>query len=135
MLKWAGIVSATVVVLLVGSSCVYSWWINPRVARDLYDDPQGARAQKVMLLALPSGREIPVNYVRDGDTVYAAADGRWWRELRGGGGRGSVLIRGERLEGQVRAVEDDPELRDSVFERLRPSAPRVLGTLIAIELD
>jgi hypothetical protein len=32
-------------------------------------------------------------------------------------------------------VEDDSELRESVFARLRPGAPRWLGTLIVIDLD
>jgi hypothetical protein len=76
-----------------------------------------------------------VNYLRDGATVYAAADFPWWRELRGEGGRASVLIRGETLHGQIRVVEDDPELRESVFARLRPTAPRWMGTLVVIELD
>ena len=74
-------------------------------------------------------------YLREGDTVYAAADFPWWRELRGDRGRGSVLIRGETLHGQIRAVEDDAELRKSVFGRLRPTAPLWAGTLVVIELD
>jgi heat shock protein HslJ len=134
-MKWIGIALAVVVVLIVGNSCVYSWWTNPRVIRELREDPQGERAQKVMLLTLPSGKAIPVNYVRDGGNVYAAADFPWWRELGEEGGPGSVLIRGEELHGHVRAVTDDPELRDSVFDRLRPSAPRFLGTLIVVKLD
>ena len=134
-MKWIAVVLAVVVVLLVGNACVYSWWINPRVIRELREDPQGERAQKVMLLTLPSGKAIPVNYLREGGTVYAAADFPWWRELRGGGGRGSVLIRGETLQGRIRAVEDDPVLRQSVFARLRPSAPRWTGTLVVVELD
>ena len=109
--------------------------MNPRVIRELREDPKGERAQKVMLLTLPSGKALPVNYLRDGATVYAAADFPWWRELRGEGGRGSVLIRGETLHGQIRVVEDDPELRESVFARLRPTAPRWMGTLVVIELD
>ena len=40
-------------------------------------------ARKVMLITLPSGRTLPVNYLRDGDTVYAGADGRWWRDVFG----------------------------------------------------
>ena len=123
------------VAVLVGTACVYSWWTNPQVVRELREDPQGERAGKVMLLTLPSGKAIPVNYLRDGGSVYAAADFPWWRELRGDGGRGSVLIRGETLHGHIRAVEDDPELRTSVFDRLRPSAPRWAGTLVVIELD
>ena len=134
-MKWLGIVLAVGVALLEGGSFVYTWWTNPRVIWELREDPQGERAQKVMLLTLPSGKALPVNYLRDGDTVYAAADFPWWRELRGEGGRASVLIRGETLHGQIRAVEDDPELRESVFARLRPTAPRWMGTLVVIELD
>ena len=45
------------------------------------------------------------------------------------------MIRGETLHGHMRAVEDDAELRESVFARLRPSAPRWMGTLVVIEVD
>lgn len=134
-MKWLSIALACGVALLVGAACVYTWWTNPRVVRELREDPQGERAGNVMLLTLPSGKAIPVNYLRDGGTVYAAADFPWWRELRGGGGRGSVLIRGETLHGHVRAVVDDPELRSSVFARLRPNAASWAGTLVVIELD
>ena len=51
---------------------------------DRVHHPNGERARKVMLLTLPSGRELPVNYLREGDRVYAGADGRWWRELAAG---------------------------------------------------
>ncbi len=135
VIKWLLIVLAVGVLVLGAGACVYNWWMNPRVARELREDPQGERAEKVMLLTLPSGRELPVNYLREGNTVYAGADGRWWRELRDGGGRGSVFIQGETLPGTMRAVTDDPELRESVFERLRPSAPGFTGTLVVIDLD
>lgn len=134
-MKWLALVVFLAVLLVVGNFLVYNFWTNPRVVRELRESPDGERAKKVMLLTLPSGASRPVNYLRDGSSVYAAADFPWWRELRGGGGRGSVLIRGETLHGHVRAVEDDPELRDSVFSRLRPSAPRWTGTLIEIRLE
>lgn len=133
-MKWLTL-ALVIVVPLLFSACAYSSWANARVVEELQNEPDGERAQKVMLLTLPSGKSIPVNYLRDGEVVYAAADFPWWRELRGEGGRGRVLIRGETLKGQVRAVEDDAELRDSVFERLRPTAPRIFGTLIMIDLD
>ena len=132
---WRGIGVAGVLTLLVGSACSPFSWTNARVIRELREDPLGPRAQQVMLLTLPSGKEIPVNYLRDGRTVYAAADFPWWRELRGGGGAGSVLIRGETLRGWIRAVEDDPDLRASVFARLRPTAPSWTGTLVVIDLE
>jgi len=135
MVKWIGIGVACVVVIVAAVPLYYAFFMNPKVARELREDPDGERAGKVMLITLPSGRAIPVNYLRDGDTVYAGADGSWWKELRGGGGRGRVLVRGETLEGHMRAVEDDPALRDSVFERLRPTAPRWAGTLVVVDLD
>ena len=72
---------------------------------------------------------------REGDVVYCAADFPWWRELEEGPGRGSVFIQGEELPGTVRAVLDDPEFRESVFRRLRPTAPLFAGTLVVIDLD
>lgn len=133
-MKTLAIAIAACAVLVVGAR-VYSSWANARVIRELRADPDGARARQTMLLTLPSGRSLPVNYLREGKVVYAAADFPWWHELRGGGGRGSVLIRGETLHGHVRAAENDRDLRASVFPRLRPTAPSFLGTLVVVELD
>jgi hypothetical protein len=33
----------------------------------------------LLLLTMPDGRQIPVNYLREGNLVFAGADGRWWR--------------------------------------------------------
>ncbi len=107
---------------------------NPRVERELTEHPDGARAQKTMLLTLPSGRRIPVNYLREGDRVYAGADGPWWRELTGAGGPVTLLVRGETLRGHARAVRDDPAHQRDVFARLRPQAIPGFGTLVEIRL-
>lgn len=109
--------------------------MNARVVAELRADPQGERARRVMLLTLPSGKAIPVNYLREDRTVYAAADFPWWRELGTKGGRGQVLIRGETLAGHVRALPGDSALRRDVFARLRPTAPLFFGTLVVVELD
>jgi hypothetical protein len=123
-------------IALVGCYAIVSATIlNPRVIRDLESNPDGERARKAMVLTLPSGKTIPVNYLQDGETVYAAADFPWWRELRGAGGDVEVLIRGALRRGHARAVEDDPALRTSVFERLRPTAPAWTGVLVEIGLD
>ena len=100
--------------------------------RELLDDPTGERAQRVMLLTLPSGRRLPVNYLRENGMVYAGADGRWWRELTGEGGPVTVVVLGETLEGHGRAVQDDPAYTKDVFTRLRPNAIEGFGTLIEI---
>ena len=91
---------ATTLVLLVVGYWIYSERIaNPRVVRELIDHPDGERARRAMLLTLPSGRRIPVNYYREDDMVWAGADGRWWKELVGEGFPVSVLVRGETLRG------------------------------------
>ena len=108
---------------------------NPAVERELAEEPDGARARKVMLLTLPSGRRIPVNYLREDSRIYAGADGRWWKELADGSASVQVLVRGEWLEGRARAVLDDPAYRKEIFARLRPTALPGFGTLIEIRLD
>ncbi len=108
---------------------------NPRVAQELRDQPQGERARKVMLIRLPSGREIPVNYLREDGRLYAGADGRWWKELEGGHFPVEVYVQGEQLGARARAVRDDPAYEKDIFSRLRPTAVPGFGTLVEILLD
>lgn len=132
------VVIGVCVVLLVAAAAYGVYMVrfaNPRIARELREDPDGQRAKKVMLLGLPSGREIPVNYLREGDRVFAGADGPWWRELRSGAAPVTVLIRGETFAGRGRAVLDAPDYTARVFEKLRPNALPGFGTLVEIELD
>jgi len=129
------LIAIVALLALVAGYAVYMVRVaNPGVERELREDPEGERARKVMLMTLPSGRTLPVNYLREGDTVYAAADGRWWHQLRGDGAPVELLVRGERLAGHARAIEDEPDLRSAVFDRLRPSAPKIFGTLVQIDL-
>jgi hypothetical protein len=124
-----------VAVLVVGIRTYFEYVANPRVTRELMQAPDGERARRVMLLELPSGRVLPVNYLRERDRVYAAADGRWWRELDGAGFAVSLLVRGEKLAGSARAVRDDPDYTERIFARLRPDALEGFGTLIEIRLE
>ncbi len=118
----------------VGAWLYFEKVANPRVIRELLEDPDGARASQVMLLTLPSGRRIPVNYLRERDRIYAGADGRWWRELVGDGLAVRMVVRGEELGGTARAVLDEPEHREEIFARLRPNAVKGFGTLVEIRL-
>lgn len=107
---------------------------NPRVAREIMENPTGERAARVMLLTLPGGRAIPVNYLREDDMVYAGADGTWWKELVGDGKPVTVLVQGETLSGEARVVLDDPEYVERIFARLRPNAVKGFGTLVEISV-
>ena len=136
-MKWIRI--AVIVVGLAACIPIAGWLYyekvaNPRVIRELFEDPHGERAQKVMLLTLPSGRRIPANYLREGDFVYAGADGGWWKELGDAGVEVRVLVAGESFSGIARAVRDDPAYRDRIFRRLRPTAMPGFGTLVEIRL-
>lgn len=131
--------TVVVIALLAGGVVVGGWaWYalvtNPRVAQELREEPDGERARRVMLLTLPSGRELPVNYFQEGDLVWAGADGRWWRELEGEGEPVTVLVRGAERLGTARAVLDDPAYTEEVFAKLRPNAVKGFGTLVEIRL-
>lgn len=113
----------------------YVVWIgNPRVERELIENPRGERAARVMLLTLPSGRRIPVNYLIQEGYVYAAADGSWWEELVGSGAAVGLLVRGQEMTGSARAVQDDPAYTKRIFAELRPNAIEGFGVLIEIRL-
>jgi hypothetical protein len=138
-MKWIVIALGSLVLLVVGALLYFPTLGNPRVAAELRAAPNGERAQKVMLLTLPSGRALPVNYLREGGVVYAGADGRWWRELRGEGKEVDLVVLGETLRGRARAIEGDPARTRDVFRRLRPNAPSWLpdwlnGVLVEIVL-
>jgi hypothetical protein len=130
-----GILIGLVVLSVPALFFYFDQFANPRIVRELMDDPDGERARRVMLLSLPSGRQIPVNYLREDDRVYAAADGSWWKELDGEGFQVTVFVRGESLAGLARAVRDDPDYTKDVFSRLRPTALPGFGTLIEVRLD
>ena len=143
-MKWVLIVLVAVIALPValylGTLAYYNLVGNDRVAEELRANPDGERANIVMLLTLPSGQVLPVNYLREGNQVFAGADGRWWRAFRHGDVPVSVLIKGERLSGKARVVLDDPEYTRDVFSRLRPAAPKWLpdwlnANLIVIDLE
>ncbi len=112
---------------------------NKRVGEELNSAPNGEMAQKTMLITFPGGRHTPVNYLREGNTVFAGSDFNWWKSIAAEGTRLELLIRGEHLTGLAK-VSQDLDYTYEVFERLRPDAPtwasRLVGAkLVVIELD
>lgn len=143
-MRWVLIIAALgvglPVLLFAGAMLYYTLIGNERVIEELKRNPDGARADIVMLLTFPDGRVLPVNYLREGDRVYAGADGRWWRTFRDGDVPVTVFIKGEEYPGRARTVLDDPDYTREVFKRLRPRAPAWLpnwlnGRLVVIDLD
>lgn len=143
-MKWLLIVPASVVVLILalwfGARAYYAFVGNERVAQELRENPNGERADIVMLLTMPGGESFPVNYLRDSNQVFAGADGGWWKVFRDGDVPVKVFVKGQEYSGRARTVLDDPEYTRRVFERLRPSAPKWLpdwlnARLVVIDLD
>jgi hypothetical protein len=139
--KFAHLIRLGLALLILLAVAATGYWqyverlANPRIARELRAEPSGERAKRVMLLELPSGRQIPVNYFREHDIVHAAADGRWWSELAEGHHSVEVLVQGDELRGAARAILNDPERTREVFLRLRPNALEGFGVLIEITLE
>ena len=134
------IVAGLLIVLFLGVRVYYAVSVNAKVTKELQDNPGGKRAELVMLLTFPDGRELPVNYLREGNKVFAGADGRWWREFRAGDVPVKVFIKGEEFSGRARTILNDPEYTRDVFERLRPNVPKWLpdwlnAYLVVIDLD
>ena len=128
-----------VIALLIAAILYFSTAYNTRVARELESNPQGERAAQVMMITFPDGRSTPVNYLREGDTVFAGSDFNWWKKIASDGTQLKLLIKGEELEGTA-TVSDDITYTYEVFERLRPDAPiwasRLVGAkLVVIQLN
>ena len=134
IIRFASVAIAALVLLAMGSWLYAEQIANPRVVRELIEHPDGDRAQRVILLTLPSGRSIPVNYLREDELVYAGADGSWWKELVGDGVPVTLLLRGETMTGTARAILNDPVYTQEVFKKLRPNAIEGFGTLVEIRL-
>jgi hypothetical protein len=140
ILKWT-LILLGLLLLLVGGYTLYTRTVvNERVVADITNNPEGDRAGIVMLLNLPTGKQIPVNYLRENGKVYAGADGSWWREIAPTGSPVQMMIRGESVAGVARVILDDQATVDDVFSRLRPTVPEWLpdwanGKLIEVRLD
>ena len=127
-MKWLLIGVAVLVCLYLGLKVYYAMVVNPRVVEELRAHPNGERAAKVMVMYFDDGAQIPVNYLREGDKVFAGSDGRWWRRFGDTGADVTMLIEGQMLRGRGIAIRNDPARTEDVFSRLRPTVPKWLPT-------
>ena len=136
---WLGVLLFVFVVILT-INFVPSETTNQRVERELRADPEGSTARRVMMVSLPDGRSLPVNYLREDELVFIGVDGFWWRQFTGEGQAVEMFIRGELVNGHAKAVLDRPDYVSEIFKRLRPKVPAWLpswlnGKLIVIEVS
>lgn len=138
VLKWTVIVVGVLAIFLGAAALFFSLVVNPAVMEEIRSNPSGEEAQEAMLLTF-EGKTLPVNYLKEGNTVFIGVDGRWWRAFTGDAAPVSVLIQGETYKGHGVAVLDDPAYVKGVFSRLRPTAPEWLpawfqGKLVVITI-
>ncbi|MFT7305775.1 MAG: hypothetical protein ACI9P7_001038 [Candidatus Azotimanducaceae bacterium] len=138
-LKWTWVVIAALAIILGTAALLFSLAVNPAVINEIRTNPTGQEAQEAMLLTL-QGKTLPVNYLKEGDTVFMGVDGRWWRAFTGGPTPVSMLIQGQTYNGLGEVVLDDPAYVEDVFSRLRPTAPEWLpawlsGKLVVIIIE
>ena len=81
---WVGVLLLVAGVILTLSSAPGET-TNQRVERELRADPDGVTARRVMMISLPDGRSLPVNYLREDGLVFIGVDGFWWRQFAGDG--------------------------------------------------
>ena len=135
---WVGAL-ITLIVIYVGFAFIPSEETNQRVEREIRDSPDSATAQRVMMLSLPDGRDLPVNYLVEGGLVFVGVDGFWWRQFEGDGKSVRMFILGKNFRGHAKVIRDRPDYVREVFKRLRPKVPPWLpswlnGKLVVIEL-
>ena len=122
--------AAALAILVLGYALYQTYIVNPGIINELRDNPHGETAARVMLINLPSGKMLPVNYVHAREKYWAGADGSWWRELREPGLNLSIVVRGETIKVRGIAIEDNRQLTREIFSELRPTAPEWVGAIL-----
>jgi hypothetical protein len=62
---------------------------------------------------------FPVDYLREGNTVYVGSDSAWWKNLEGGA-EVRMLIQGTEYVGWATPITDDLDRLREGFKKLRP---------------
>ena len=138
-LKWTGIVISAFALFLGAAALFFSLIVNPAMIEEIRTNPTGEEAQEAMILTF-EGRTLPVNYRKEGNTVFMGVDGRWWRAFSGDGIPVTMFVQGVTYNGHGVVVLDDPTYVADVFSRLRPTAPDWLpdwlnGKLVVITIN
>ncbi len=113
-------------------------WYNPIMMWLLRSPLHGMLSSSTMIITYTgrkSGKTFstPVNYVRDGEVLWAISFRRrtWWRNLRDT--PVTVRVRGKDLAGVAKAITDEPQVTDCLMAYLR-QAPQI-AKYIGVSLD
>jgi len=113
-------------------------WYNRFIVWLLRSPLHGMLSKSFMLITVTgrkSGRRYttPVNYVRDGDTLWVTSLHRrtWWRNLKGGAPV-SVLVAERELKGCGEAIVDEQAVAESLLAYFRkfPKSARYFGVTL-----
>lgn len=107
---------------------------NPIIALLLRSPLHGFLSRSTMLVTVTgrkSGKSYttPVNYVRQGNTLYTLSlrERSWWRNLRGGA-RVTLVLRGKEIRGKGTVIETNGGVAEalSAYLQLAPQYARYL---------
>ena len=97
---------------------------NPLVSTILQSDQHTLLSGRTMLITMENRgtskmKTFPVNYLREGDTIYIGSDFGWEKHLDGGA-EVRMLIQGTEFVGWAVPISDDPARSSAGFKKLRP---------------
>ena len=97
---------------------------NPVVTTILESEQHRLLSGRTMLITMENRetsqmKTFPVNYLREGETVYIVSDFGWEKHLAGGA-EVRMLIQGTEIVGWATPVLDDPTRSSAAFKKLRP---------------
>jgi deazaflavin-dependent oxidoreductase (nitroreductase family) len=114
-------------------------WYNPMMIWLLRSPLHGLISNHVMLLTVTgrkTGKSIstPINYLRDGDTLWVVSwrDRKWWRNLRGGG-EVQVLLADKAVQARGQVVEEEKAVAQSLYDYYQ-KAPKI-AKYVQVGLD
>ena len=93
-LKWVAIILGLLALSPSLVGVIFSLVVNTIVSAELRNNPNGKEAREAMLLTF-EGRTLPVNYLKEGNTVFLGVDGRWWRAFAGRSVPVSMIMGGQ----------------------------------------
>lgn len=113
-----------IIISVLAGVAVFITAANPLVSTILRSEQHGLLSDGIMLITMKKRdssdmKTFPVDYLREGNTIYIGSDFGWWKHLEGGA-EVRMLIKGTEVVGWATPIIDDPERSIAGFKKLRP---------------